>query len=647
MKLLDIVIKEDFRTQYMKFTEKEGVDPTIVKSYLSTFKKLKDKYPKQLEGARIDLAIQPEKRKDIDSYKSFKDLELIVDYLRGQVDIEEDEPVEVTGDYTVYEDDNLKISRGVSPQSCVKIRGKETPSWCVARSDKHSNLYNTYRLKPGDPTFYFVRNKNKRRQDSKYYFFVVQVLNDGTYTVTSAENDGDIRMSWEQIVKIEPLLTEHKDLFRNYKVTSDERASAGFKDLGDEEYSKLTYRHKKLYIDGKFPLNYNKLLSTPMDLITYYINSGGILTSEQERYLTTNNPKLLNRYHELIKRRIGENAFLIALYKYDMGDKEVDLKQFTGEIVIGVDTNSYYRKQIYLNLERNGKRDMLSEADISEDGLSYLEGVASRYHSRDVDESELDYMWRAFDPEVEKEMIKLLKVMGVPSSKLDKLDNEGVLRKILNQFEFGEKIMEEYIMQYSYLVENAETEEAGVMLEKYNALPFEFSRTNEITIGDIGAFIAKIVDVDPSIANFETAIIELLKTTELDGDLYNIEYYGREDYGELNREMLKTIENIYDDLSGDYSEYYNKIVNVIEKLGFEDDKLENDLVSIEILDRLPLDLDDEDQLKDPTITIKLINKKTGKEETGNVLLSSLPNYVNNYQLFDEVKRFKELFTLYL
>ena len=42
--------------------------------------------------------------------------------------------------------------------------------------------------------------------NDKFHFFVVQALANKNYIVTSAQNDGDMRMTWEEILKFAPEL---------------------------------------------------------------------------------------------------------------------------------------------------------------------------------------------------------------------------------------------------------------------------------------------------------------------------------------------------------------------------------------------------------------------------------------------------------
>jgi len=652
MKLLPIVLKEDYKSQYKKFVEKEGIDSDTVASYLKTFKKLRDRFPKAFDNEMLHITVPVEKRRDIDAYNTFKELETVVDFIRGQVDVPDDD-VSISGDTTVYENDVLRISKGTSPNTCLKIKSEgaagKSISWCVARKDS-SNMYYSYRLNANEPTFYFVLNKKKSNKD-KYFFFVVQITKDGQYIVTSSNNDGDIKMTWDQIVKIEPNLVNLKDIFKHEKISSDDRVASGFKDIDAEKYSKLNYKHKKQYIEALYKLDFEMLRITPMDLIEYYINLGKYtLTSKQEEWLESKNQKLYNRYTKLLLRKIGDNKFLKDLMDISI---DTDLEPYkTGEKgwINDVKYDNYRGGTITLYVD--DMDDVYRAADIDPNGLSHLESYASSYHYRDWDTHELDYMWRTFTPQLEELMIKLLKRVGVKKTELDKLDEEGKLKEILERYSFGKKIMEEYMTEYSNAEERAETAEAEEMLEKYRALPLEFDsrRPPSIDINDINEFVGRIIEIDNTINNFEDAIVKLLETTDLDGDLYYMEYHGNMEYGELETAMENVITNAIEDLDDTYEgEYFNKVNGKLDELGFVADRFENELVTILVDEKLPENMGDDitqEMIDDPSIAVRIIDNKTGKKEEGNVKLSSLPNYMYNYQLFESLKKIKMIMESY-
>ena len=81
---------EDFKSQKIKFIE-QGYDEQIVNKYLNNFREIKDKKYKVAANAEIDNLNVPigNDRFNIDNYKTFKELESLVDYMSGQMNIGE------------------------------------------------------------------------------------------------------------------------------------------------------------------------------------------------------------------------------------------------------------------------------------------------------------------------------------------------------------------------------------------------------------------------------------------------------------------------------------------------------------------------------------------------------------------------------
>jgi hypothetical protein len=351
-KLINGVINEDFKTQKNKFIQ-QGNDEGIVDKYLNDFREIKDKKYKELENADLDgLNIEKGmKRYDIDQYKTFKELELVVDYMAGQRNFGSAnfEDIKVDGK-PIFENEKVEIYYAPNRQSCVEYKGNKPYSWCVSRSDA-SNMYMRYRMGETEPSFYFVKRKGATDNEfnywntsgkkfegdfrDKWHFFVIQVLKGGEYVVTSALNDGDKKMSWEQILGIAPELNGLQDYFKNVPLGDDEKGKyERFKDgLNDEEFSKLSYKDKEYYIDVYVTLintlTDKQFQSLPSDLKNKYMNLGVSLTNNQVE-LIKQDGKLLNRYNKILDERL-ETFFKLrkndpnqAIFsKFSSGDYEL------------------------------------------------------------------------------------------------------------------------------------------------------------------------------------------------------------------------------------------------------------------------------------------------------------------------------------
>jgi hypothetical protein len=141
-------IFENYKTQAEKFA-KSGINKNIVADYLRKFKIISNTKYKVASESDIPNVSVPKgnSRFDIDKYKSFEELEALVDYVLGQVDIskqkgEKIEDIEIDAK-PLIEKNGLQIFYAKDKHACIKYKGGGPYSWCVSRDD-FSNLYNTY-----------------------------------------------------------------------------------------------------------------------------------------------------------------------------------------------------------------------------------------------------------------------------------------------------------------------------------------------------------------------------------------------------------------------------------------------------------------------------------------------------------------------
>jgi hypothetical protein len=332
-------LNEDFKSMKAQYL-KQGIDSKIIDNYIDTFKTIKDF--RELNDDIIDFKIDKDKRKIIDNYKDFHQLETIVDYVKGKRNIknasfeeedEEDETLEFPGNI-VLKDDQLDIKYANSPRACIKYKGKFPYSWCISRTDA-SNMFSTYRFKENEPAFYFIKRIKATENEfgvwnmtknvfngsfkDKYHFFVVQVhknakLNNTTqqqYTVTSAQNDGDKLMSWNDILKFAPELNGKQELIKPIPLSPKEKETFNKYNSGisDEEFAKLDYKEKRNYLDVYVKMNKhitdNQFNALPDDLKNLYIGLGVPISKYMFDYVMSNG-KLKKRYDDILSKRIGE-----------------------------------------------------------------------------------------------------------------------------------------------------------------------------------------------------------------------------------------------------------------------------------------------------------------------------------------------------
>jgi len=369
-----VKINEDFKSQRPKFIA-QGYEENIVDDYLKKFRKIKDKNYKQLTDNIEGIDIFGNDRKNVDKYKKFHDLEVVVDYVMGQVNldgvslgknIESDvEPL--------FDNDIFSIYRGDTPHECINIKGDGQYSWCVAAN--MGNLFYSYRMKENMPTFYFVKVKDRIKKEfeywddkkfgglykDRYHFFVIQVesyvdnskKDENYYVVTSSNNDGDISMSWNDIVKIDHRLNEFQNIFSPVPLSNEEKEDYElFKDgISDKEYCKLVYVKKQRYIDIFCMIDQylsDKMWDcTPEAIKNYYIGLG--LTLSEYQYIDIKGTKLEKRFIEISNRNFRELLKNKHLYE----DNDVQLIGDTQFYVLSERNKKLYIKNDIFELTDN------------------------------------------------------------------------------------------------------------------------------------------------------------------------------------------------------------------------------------------------------------------------------------------------------
>jgi hypothetical protein len=257
-------------------------------------------------------------RYDISKYKQWSDFETFVDYVSGQVDLEKNKgqklkDVEINDYKPLVDEHGLKIYYADTPRACIAYKGDIPYSWCVSRSS--NNFYYTYRYRSHQPSFYFVKDVEATQKElsvpftgtfkNPWHFFVIQKTKSGTYIVTSANNDGDVEMSWDEILKIQPKLEGMEHYFKHVRLTKAEVLKyKQFQSIDDTEFAKLKYTDKSLYMD-MFPgeITDNKFNLLPEELKNKYIGFGLGLSTEQYNNIK-NNKNLVKRFLQIIERRI-------------------------------------------------------------------------------------------------------------------------------------------------------------------------------------------------------------------------------------------------------------------------------------------------------------------------------------------------------
>jgi hypothetical protein len=330
-----IALNEDFKTQSIKY-QNQGYQDDEIKRYLDDFKELRNRKYSELLGTSSEEILQigardeitdtriknfpiGQDRLNIDKYQMFDDVIAVIDWISGikKFGFANQVSIEVDGEL-VFENEKIAIYHANNKQACIKYKGDRTYSWCVSRSDSE-NAYSGYRNQPDEPSFYFIKRKiatdiefSKKRKghelgqfEDEWHFFVIQVLKDKTYTVTSAMNAGDVKMTWDEILAVSPELKGLDQYLKHVPRTPEEKEKYDFfSKIDQRNFPKLSYLDKEYYIDNFSILGLTDIsfLSLPKDLRNKYIGLNPKLTGLQFK-LVEEDKDLLKRYTEIVNRK--------------------------------------------------------------------------------------------------------------------------------------------------------------------------------------------------------------------------------------------------------------------------------------------------------------------------------------------------------
>ena len=256
---------------------------------------LKSADPKEIEPAqRIALTrylkdaerIEKLKKNPIEiAFYNWKDIEAIVDQFPDPAEkkaLKQAAQSGSTGAALIYNQNNLEIylpadgkqafllkssiikrrSDPNNPNAAKPGEGRGEPArwyhWCIAANpDGASNLWDNYRFgKYGSDTSkspYFVYDEDKPFSD-KWHFMVIQVgqkapQGRGKYFVTSALNDGDRLMDWNEVIQLQPKLQGLENLFQFIPYTQEEELKIATADARADDFKNFkNYDAKRAYI---------------------------------------------------------------------------------------------------------------------------------------------------------------------------------------------------------------------------------------------------------------------------------------------------------------------------------------------------------------------------------------------------------------
>ena len=343
-----------------------NLEPSLIDTYIKWFDELRKSKPTAAITINIDGVPTGHDRFDISKYKDWTSFESFVDAVRAQIPMgcgKFTTQLEIDGK-PLFEKNGLEVYYADTPRACIKYKGNVPYSWCIARHDS-SNMFYTYRMKNHQPAFYFVKDVEETKKElgiwslvkatfsgkfkNPYHFFVIQVLKDAkidntnekSYIVTSANNDGDKQMSWNEIVNIQPKLKGLQKEFLPKPLSSEEQAKVNkYKNgITSQEFATLPYEEKERFLDiypsiGK-PISDEIFEVMPDKLMKNKYIGFGIGMTDKQYNIVKNDTNLLKRYIQITERKFEEwlktsNRFKLVgsemdvLIKYNILDKYID-----------------------------------------------------------------------------------------------------------------------------------------------------------------------------------------------------------------------------------------------------------------------------------------------------------------------------------
>ena len=378
---------DDKKNKWLK-DNPDTLTPNQIDIYIKRFDVIRKSRPAAAKNINIDGVPKGDDRFDISKYSDWHSFEIFVDAVGSQTQLKGEklsDNLEVDAK-PLFEKNGLEVYYADSSQACIKYKGSIPYSWCVARPDS-SNMFYNYRLGDNNPAFYFVKDVEATQKElssiekftgkfnDKWHFFVIQVLktaniNDLTnksYVVTSANNDNEIFMSWNDIVNIQPKLNGLQHEFLP-KPLSDEEISIINKyryGLSSDEFIRLPYNEKERFLDvyptiGR-PITDEMFNALPYELKNKYIGMNIGLSDDQYDSIQYDK-NLLKRYVQMVEKKFEVwlknsyafklvNSELDILNKYNILNKHVDkLTDTNVEELLYSSPNIQHNIDIMLNI---------------------------------------------------------------------------------------------------------------------------------------------------------------------------------------------------------------------------------------------------------------------------------------------------------
>ena len=347
----NIDLKEAFGDDKKKKWLKDNptLTPNQIDIYIKQFDVIRKSRPAAAKTVDTNNVPKGNDRFDISKYNTWRSFETFVDAVAGQTQLKGEklsDNLEIDAK-PLFEKNGLEVYYADTPRACIKYKGNIPYSWCVARPDS-SNMFYNYRLGDNNPAFYFVKDVEATQKElssiekftgkfnDKWHFFVIQVLKtaninnltDKNYEVTSANNEGDIPMNWNEIVKIQPKLNGLQSEFLPKPLSDDELVVLKkYKNgLTTQEFVKLSYNEKERFLDVyptlDQPISDEIFNALPYELKNKYIGMNIGLSDDQYDSIQYDK-NLLKRYVQMVEKKF--EVWLKNSYAFKLVNSELDI----------------------------------------------------------------------------------------------------------------------------------------------------------------------------------------------------------------------------------------------------------------------------------------------------------------------------------
>lgn len=288
------------------------------------------------------------KNKDINQYKFDQLKELIDKNFPSDNPKKNSKEVDFKGsEDVVYNNNGLLILLGDLKEKCIRY-GKGYP-WCISRKD--TNMYHSHRMRETEPSFYFVFDEDKPKED-RYHAIVIYVDNKGDYYIANSHFQWDEEVSWYDIESIQPKLKGLQKLIKHIPTSPEEKnVYQKIKNrITDKDYKDFSYTEKDLFISTGKTLSQEMILNTPKKLISKYAVTtiGNNIPKEIEKSLPPSDQKKLkdNRIREY------KDLAKFIYYKEELTAKDLNIEKdldFRNIKITSLPNNLKVGRNLYLN----------------------------------------------------------------------------------------------------------------------------------------------------------------------------------------------------------------------------------------------------------------------------------------------------------